>query len=31
MPIDISFKPDSNAAATTHNDQNYLNVEGNTL
>ena len=31
MPIDISFKTASNAAATTYNDQNYINVEGDTL
>ena len=31
MPIDISFKTDSNAAATTYNDQNYVNVDGDTL
>ena len=31
MPIDISFKTDSNAVATTYNDQNYINVEGDTL
>ena len=31
MPIDISFKAASNAATTTYNDQNYINVEGDTL
>ena len=31
MPIDISFKTASNTAATTCSDQNYINVEGDTL
>ena len=31
MPIDISFRTASNAAATTYNGQNYINVEGDTL
>ena len=34
MPIDISFKPDSDTdklIATTYNDQNYIYVEGDTL
>ena len=31
MPIDISFKTASIAAATTYSDQNYINVEGDTL
>ena len=34
MPIDISFKPESDTdklIATTYNDQNYVNVEGDTL
>ena len=31
MTINISFETASNAAATTYNDQNYINVEGDTL
>ena len=34
MPIDISFKTDSDPSdftSKTYNDQNYINVEGDTL